>query len=920
MLSSPALAQSTSAPETIEEVVVTGSRVITSGENSPTPLTVVSAEQLLQTTPTNVADALRKLPVVSNSNSVASVNNSGANNVGNFINLRGFGAIRTLVLFDGKRLTPSTSTGLIDTNVIPEMLLERVDVVTGGASAVYGSDAVTGVVNYVIDKRFTGLKLQAQAGVSDYGDGESWRAGAAWGAEVLEGRGHLLVSYEHFDQDGIDTKLGRKNGRLVYTQQGAGTASNPFTLVANTRSTFGSFGGLILPGFLYGLPNSPLTDMQFAGDGATLVPFVHGTPTGSFGAESGGDGFYNSISALTAALETDRAFSRFDYELTDDIKAYVQASWARSENSNTVLNYSIYPGTAVISPTNPYLSPAIQAQLGGVPFAIGRYYDDLPGYRTAAVTRNIQGTIGLQGRFGDAFDWDVFYSHGWSKARVSSIGNVNTGRLAAALDAVNVGGTIQCRVNTGPYAGCFPYNPFVSGREASAAINYVRGTTSFDLTNKLDNVGAAVTGTPFETWAGPVKVALSGEYRRLSLRNVSNAQPSEHPDCTGVQFCNPFLPLWLSNTTADADARQSVKEGAFEAVVPLLRDAPYARSLDLNGAVRYTHYSTSGGVTTWKVGGDWQVNDILSFRATRSRDIRAPNLNELFAPETASLTGFTDIHTTNTAVTRLFTRSNPDLKPEVAKTLTAGMVIKPAPRLSLSIDYYRINIANAIASVGGADVATQKACEDSGGAADVCAFYVRPFPFSDTSVTNFPTAVIAQVQNIASHKIEGVDTEINYWAPLANGTLTLRGLLSYQPKFELSRFGTTIDNAGVAGQQAAGGVPKWRATLFASYRTDYWGVDVQHRWRASLKQSGDPTLVFDTPEVPSVGFTDLTLTAHPGGDRNRTLFLSVQNVFNKDAPVYINPSWAATPGFFYPVAGDDDVIGRYFTAGARLSF
>lgn len=919
----PALAQADPTPasdtaqvdKSSSDIVVTGSRVISNGDNSPTPLTVVSSQMLLQTTPTTIADALRKLPVFSNSNNSTTLGNSGGNNVGNFVNLRGFGAVRTLVLLDGKRLTPSNASGLVDTNVIPEMLLQRVDIVTGGASAVYGSDAVTGVVNYVLDKKFTGLKLQAQSGISQQGDGMSWRGGAAWGTNLFDGRGHFEVSYEHFTQEGIDSKLARRNGRLVYSEEGAGTAANPFMLVANTRGNNSSFGGLILSG--------PLADMQFAGNGGTLVPFAHGAPTGSAGIESGGDGSYLSRAALTAGLKTDRIFGRFDYDITDNIGAYAQANWARSENSNTFINFVLAPGLTTISATNPYLSPAVQAQLAGSGgFLLGRVYDDVPGIQTRSVTRDIEVSAGLEGDLGERFKWNLFYTHGESKQQVSSIGNINLGRLAAALDTVNVNGTIQCRANTGAYAGCVPFDPFVSGPAAGNAINYVRGTTRFDLTNKLDDVGGTLSGSPFDTWAGPVKVALSGEYRHISLRNVSNAQPSEHPDCTGIALgCNTAFPLWLSNTVGDAKGRQSVAEGAIEANVPLLRDVRFVKSLDLNGAFRYTHYSTSGGAVTWKVGAGWHVDDAVSFRATRSRDIRAPNLNDLFAPVNSSQTGFTDSHTNTAGLVTVVTQGNPNLKPEVAQTWTVGMVLTPMPRLSLSIDYFNIKIANAITGVGGNDATSLRICEDSGGTSPVCALYVRPLPFSDTSPANYPTMILSQGLNIASSETKGIDSEVNYTLPLAGeSTLDFRGLLTWQPTLKTTLFGTTINSAGAAGQQGVLGQAKWRATLFVSYHSDHWGVDIQERWRSSLNQSGNTALVFATPKVPAAAFTDLTLTAHPGGSPNRTVFFSVQNLLNKTSPVFISPAFASNPGFYYPAANDDDVLGRYFTFGVRLKF
>jgi iron complex outermembrane recepter protein len=903
------------ADATATDIVVTGSRVITNGNNSPTPLTAVTMAKLLETTPSNVPDALNKLPIFSNSLTSQTLGNSGGNNVGNFMNLRGFGIQRTLVMLDGHRLPATNSTGSVDTNILPELLLQRVDVVTGGASAVYGSDAVTGVVNYVLDKKFNGFKAEAQGGISQYGDAGSYRFGLAWGTKLFDGRGHFEASYEQYHQDGLTSKLDRPNGQAVYSEEGAGTAASPFHLVANTRNNNSSYGGLILSG--------PLAGMQFAGSGSALTAFNHGAATGSAGIESGGDGSYISNSALTAGITTHHALARFDYDLSDSTKAYVQVNWASSTNSNTFVNFALFPGLVSISATNPYLSPAIQAQLAGSgSFLYGRSYDDVPGIETRSVTDNLDITAGLTGKLGSAFNWDAFYTHGVTHQTVSSIGNINLGRLYAALDTVDVGGTIQCRANTGIYAGCIPLNPFTSGQDNAAAIAWARGTTAFDLTNTMDDMGGSVSGTPFNTWAGPVRFALSGEYRRVTLNNVSNAQPSSTIDCTGIAVgCNSAAPLWLSNTVANAYGAQNVAEGALEVNVPVLRDMPLAQSFEINGAVRFTHYSTSGNATTWKIGGDWHVNDVLSFRATRSRDIRAPNLSELFAPVNSSQTGFTDTHTNTAGVVTIVTQGNPNLVPEVAQTLTVGMVLKPTRRLSLSVDYYHIKIANAIAGVGGNDATTLQLCEASGGTSPLCALYVRPYPFSNTTSANYPTYIISEDLNVGQALTKGIDTELNWSHPVGNsGSIDLRALVSYQPVLSTTLLGTTINAAGAAGQQGVNGQAKWRATMFLSYHNPVWGADIEERWRSALKPSGDPDLVYSDPDVPSIAYTDLTLTFHPGSMPNRTVFFSVQNLFNQTAPVFISPAFASNPGFYYPAVNGDDVIGRYFTAGVRFKF
>ncbi|MBU3079037.1 TonB-dependent receptor domain-containing protein [Sphingomonas quercus] len=903
-----------------DEIVITGSRVITNGNNSPTPVTVISTETLNLTTPTNVPDGLRKLPSFAGSRNASTLGNSSSNSVGNFLNLRSFGVIRTLILLDGRRVPSTNADGTVDTNTLPQMLLQRVDVVTGGASAVYGSDAVTGVVNFVLDKKFDGVKANVQSGISQRGDAFSYRAGLAAGTDLFGGRGHIEASYERFRQNGIGNKFERQNGRDLYAVEGSGTQANPFHLVSNAHVASSSFGGAIMSG--------TLKDTNFYADGL-YRPYNHGLPSGSAGIEIGGDGTYVYNSSIMATLQTDQVFGRFDYDLTDDVHFYAQGSWARTYNLTNsgalnMLNYTI-------SANNPYLPQELAARLAAAnepTFLFSHTYNQVPVYQTEADAKVLNVTAGLNGKLGD-LDWDIFYTHGESSQHVRALHNLNNGRAMAALDSVRdpASGNIVCRVtltNPGGYPGCAPLNPFGPTAMSQAAQDYIFGTTVGHLTNKVEDVGGTVSGSPFSTWAGPVRVAVTGEWRHLTLTNTSNADPRIHPDCTGIAYsCSASSLMWLAATTAPVRASQNVGEGAIEVNVPILRDVPFARSLDLNGAFRYTDYSVSGGAKTWKIGGDWYINDAISFRATRSRDIRAPTLFELFAPQSLSITGFTDLHTNISRQVATSSQGNSDLKPEVADTFTAGVVLKPSflPRFSLSVDYYQIKIGNAITSVGGTNALAQ--CEQSNGASPLCALFERPLPFSDHSEANFPTLIRTQSLNVANTRTKGVDFEANYTTPLSfgdsplltGGRLNIRGLVTYQPVLETVQFegAPTITSAGVAS-----GAAKIRATLLVDYSTDKWSLSVQERWRSHLAWNGTPGLVYTIPDVPSVAFTDLTLTAKVGPQDRFDIFLSVQNLFDKTAPVWT--SQTSSPNYSYPVVNGDDYIGRYFTAGVRVRF
>jgi iron complex outermembrane receptor protein len=930
-LAGPALAQS-SASSDVGEVVVTGSRVITNGNNSPTPVTVVSTDLLATVTPSNIPDALNRLPQFVGSSNQTTFGNGSSNAVGNYLNLRAVGPARTLILFDGHRFPPTTQDNLIDVNTIPQMLLERVDVVTGGASAVYGSDAITGVVNFVVDKNFNGLKLQAQTGISQLNDNASRRVGIAFGRDLFDGRGHFEASLEHYDSAGIDTKLTREYGRAFKTVQGQGTAANPYRVVSNSRLATYSANGLIKSG--------PFNDQVFNADG-TLRPFVHGGASGTNGIEIGGDGiFYNST--LQAKLRSNQGFARFDYDVTENINFYVQGTATKSFNQyskeENVLN------NVTLSSQNAFLRPeyrAAMAAAGVNSFTFSREHTDVPRLRPTAWIENYYVIAGLDGSFGDNWTWDVAYSHSKARQKSATQYNTNLGRQAAALDAVGgPNGTVVCSVtitNPGLYPGCVPLNVFGPNTITAEAAAYVLQDTAFILHNTMDDLTAGIAGSPFSTWAGPVRMAVSGEFRRLTVDLKSDAQPSARTSCTGLRFnCNANTGLFSSNIVADAPGReQKISEAAIEADVPLLANVPLVRSLNVNAAARYTKYENEApGIATseftaktWKIGVDWHLTEDLSVRGTRSRDIRAPSLNDLFAPINLNPAGFTDLHTNSSGNVPIRSQGNPDLVPEVANTTTLGVVYRPAfiPGFSVAVDYFKIKIDNAIGVVQATNTSVQRECENSNGTSPLCALFVRPLPFANRTPANFPTLAITQGLNVATLVTEGVDGEVNYAMPLAGGSFSVRGLLSYQPKNETVNFpgSIPINQAGAAGAGPTTGQPKYRFTGFVHYDRGGVNIDVQQRWHSSTRMSGDPTLIYASRVAESY-YTDLNIAykfdlVQPNGDAE--LFLTIQNLFDKQPPFFL-PTGArsAIPGFFVPTTNGDDPIGRYFTAGFRLQF
>ena len=932
-LAAPAHAQEKAdTSSTVAEVIVTGSRIPTNGNNSPTPLTVVGTEQLLASTPTSVAAALQQLPVFQNSmglNSGTGGGNGGPNGAANAPNIRSLGLYRTLTLFDGKRLQPSTDTGLVTIDMFPQMLLQRVDVVTGGVSAVYGSDAISGVVNFVTDSKFNGLSFKAQRGVSDRGDDKTTDLGVAAGTELFGGRGHIEASLEYNNDPGILDMFSRDLGQLWQIEGSVagstatpGSAANPFKLYSNVHNASLTAGGLIRSG--------PLAGQTFSANGV-LSAFQNGTATGTSGFQIGGDGAYNNDSSLKGALRAKRAFGRFDFDLTDDVHFYLEGFGAKNRNSYNDTTLSI--NNVVLRSQNPFLPAAYRYGTDTTTFTLSKQLGPQLGPHTKTFDLNSYYlNSGLRGKVGD-FVWELGAAHGVSTQKWTTERNINLQHLAAALDAVSVGGNIVCRINadaitTNDDAACAPFNPFGPNAASSQSIAYLTDKTVGKAKGTIADITGSVAGPLFDTWAGPVTAALSGEWRRVGLSASSEIPPEDKANCSGILYNCTQGTTNLHQVTFGITplVHQTVKEAALEVEVPLLKDVALAQDLSVNLAGRYADYDSFGGAWTWKVGGTWRINDELTVRATRSRDFRAPNLNNLYGPGTVSratvidqLTGATLVNAPNQG------GGNPDLKPEIGNTVTAGVVYRPQwlTGASLSVDFYAIKIKDAIAALSGANVSIQKLCIASGGTSPLCELIVRPNGYADTSTANNATYFYTRSVNAAEIYTKGVDVESSYATRLFERPLTLRVLTTYQPvlRQDTPSIGV-VDTAGYA-YAAAGGLganPKWRVTSFASYElNDQFKVTASARWRGSLNWNTDKTLVYAEPKIASFWTANLNFSFSPEVQNMRPeLYVNIQNVFDKKPPIAINSS--ADAGRFGAYLQSDDLVGRYYTAGVRLKF
>jgi len=963
----------------VAEIIVTGSRTITNGNDSPSPVTVVTMDVLQQSRPTTVFEALQELPQFSASRGGSvggSTGQGGNNNSIASLNLRALGSTRGLVLFDGKRVAPSNLDGQVDLNQIPQMLLQRVDVQTGGSSAVYGSDAITGVVNFITDRKFNGLKAQAQYGISGYGDNASMELGVAGGTSLFGDRGHFEASVQYHRDDGLfrtARPFVQAPGMWYWTMQGNGTVAKPYFLTQNARDRTITAGGVILAP----TANNPLLNQNFTTNGV-LTPFVNGDTSRTLGNfQVGGQGqwvFQNTT--LKTPVDMLQFYGRFDFEVTNDIHFYVDGYYNRGHQFSTNANVRSQASATtalgngfVMNVNNPFLAPAYAAQLraaGLTTFNVGKVWDSnlYPVQSFDFWTRNLMVNAGFEGTFGDDWKWDVSFSRSQNKQNNRANESWSTGRLFAALDAVDEGvarggaanGNIVCNVTiTNPtlYPGCVPMNIFGPTATTQAMWDYVREVTYFYATTDQKQFQGSISGSPFSTWAGPVRVAASGEWRRLDYLFISTAEPQnvDPLSCTGLRYncinrsaTNAGTSKTFTNGTAGTPLRQpvwqEVKEGAVEIDIPLLKDVSFAQDLGLNLAYRHAQYTSRGTsvaqiaatttdfkADTWKAGLTWHINDAITLRGTYSRDFRAPNLGELYLPGRQQgflltqdfLTGATSV------LTQQYTGGNPNLKPEVGYTATAGVVINPTPNFSIAIDAFDIRIKDGITSIDGSAQAYQEACYASGGASVFCSLQVRPLGnFTNKTTANNATLFYTSAPvNLATIKTRGVDAEAN----LKLDRLQLRGLVSYQPYLRsIQPLSPTLDAAGVSS-------PKFRVQAAANYQlTDDISINWSTRWRSGLKNL-DPAstvnnnIVAGSQKVASFTSSNVTVTfkAPETLGIKAQFYINVLNVFDAKPPVYV-PVGGGT--LFGQVAGgngvsyypSDDAIGRYFNVGVRARF
>lgn len=977
-----------SADDAVSEVVVTGSRIATSvGMSTATPVTAVTADELIALSPTTLISAVSQLPQfygnTSNDVRTGFFSSPGSGN----LNLRGLntgGSGRTLTLLDGRRVVPATGYGSVDINILPTALLKRVDTVTGGASAAYGTDAVAGAVNFILNTDYTGWQLSAQTGATSEGDHDNVLYSAAFGTALGE-RTHVLLSGEYYHADRVDSYADRDwyKGYSLVPNPSSDPSTPRYLNRPNVVSAIATFGGLINSG----VPTtSALYRRYFQPDG-TLAPFVlgEGQATSAHSIANGGSGDDTTANLLALAPEAQRgsAFLYLEHDATPNLNLYLQGLAGQStvDQPDHGGRFAAVPGIdtrITIFRENAFLPAAVRQIM--VDEGLSSFQMNVVGDREALgrASRLKQDNETYSGTLG--FKWDI--TQNWRMDGYAQYGTAdNRGyqqgilldRISAAVDAVvdPATGNVVCRaalVNPAKWSGCVPLNLFGRGNASDAAISYVTQFTPgqqittplffqpdgydsgktvtytsglgkvYNTTTEQTVADLAISGKVWDGWAGPIATAFGVAWRKEEIEQIvydpsnptsdPNARPAVDPALRGVPPYTATRSSMIQNSTvANVHGDYVVKEAFNEWQVPLLSGKPAFEQFNLLAAARFAEYTGSGGVWSWKTGLDWQVLSDLRLRGTVSRDVRAATLLERYNQTGGVGTVTRDPMFPNDGTQTFSARTggNPELDPETSRTYTYGVVYQPRwiSGLSSSVDYWKVDISGAIGSLG-----FQRIVDDCfSGSTNVCALVTRD------PVTQRLSQVRNISQNIAASAGSGLDVEVGYRRAVSlfreggenvSARVFWSHLIENSTQTDRTNPATYFD---IAGQTGVGVLPDDSITTTLSYGLGALNLSMTGRYVSSGIYNKRYNLPGARPDVedntvPSVIYLNL----HGGyswGLSGGTLsvYADVQNLLDKDPPL--------APSVFDSSLGQTgnqvnsglfDLLGRRYSLGLSFKY
>ena len=933
-------------------VRISGSRIAARGFTMPTPTTSLTSADLEKSAKPNLFNTLAELPALQGSTGRTTSTNSTSSGIQGLssLSLRGLGTIRTLTLLDGQRVVGANVTGVTDVSQFPQLLVKRVDVVTGGASASYGSDAVGGVVNFVTDKKFTGFKAHVQGGQTKYDDDRGGSVQAAWGKAFLNDRFHVTASAEFTKENGIESPgFGGKgpNGRTWYqnpaysvrplSQTGDGLPQ--YRVIEQAQQYQYAKYGLITSG--------PLQGTAF---GAGGVPYQfqygsNGQPTGT-GAVTGcvnpfcigGDlsGSVGSGTNLAMNFKRQVAYTRMSYDLTPDHQLYFTANYGKVDS-----RFSPNPGAAKnanlnIQCSNPFLPASIVdacARTNITSFQYGTanavFPENIDVQPTRTQRRFVLGAEGKFALFGKDWSYDAYVTHGENKTNLDAFNMTLNARYNNAIDAVRApDGRIVCRNPVAAASGCVPLNIIGDNPIDPAAWAYIAPANGpRQRTTQSQDVGSFnINGELFEGWAGPISLATGAEYRREKYRVRGDAYGNGVTPDSPNNAMYPADPLlnttvgnnWYAGNFHNGEGSYNVREAYVELNIPVFKSATWGEA-NLNLADRETKYSTAGSVGSWKLGATWQTPiDGLRLRGVTSKDVRAPNLSELFAAPV--VVNNVVQYQGNTISVQERTVGNTNLRPEIARNNTFGIVLsqpKWAPGFSISADYFDIEVKGVISAL----TIQQEVDLCVAGNQEICQAMVLNSPGNNyVTVQNF---------NLASLKVKGFDLETAYRTGLERlnlpGRFTFRALATRNLHYitESGVVGTiAVDSAG----SNMGNTPKWKVLAQQTWENDKLSVTLTERWFSDGTyrndfiecQTGCPMSTLIHPTIydnKMKGAAYLDIGASYNLSKQLQAYFKIDNVTDRapEAAPQTNASYGINPALY-------DVVGRTYRAGLRYGF
>lgn len=756
LAASPAMAQD-AQDDQVDDIVVTGSRIARQDYVANSPIVTVTAEDFQATGSVNIDTLINDLPQFTPAANATS-NNPSAGGQAN-VQLRGLGTGRTLVLLNGRRVISSNASSVVDLNILPTSLVSNIETITGGASSTYGSDAVAGVLNFLLDTEFEGVRIDAQYGESDRKDAVTNAFNLTVGGDLADGRGHAVISFDYSHRESVFNAA----REFAAISGFSGTSPLGSTVFEGTNLP----SQAVVSGFITGATNTNTFGFNnngtlFAYQGAR--DFVSPGSIDYEGFRTPGplqqaDFSYNTGPLNYMVLPQDRynAFAAVNYELNPAAEVYTEFLFSQYETANVLAATPAATGTGFRVPTtNPFIPAELRAVLASRPnpganFQLNKRFNALGPRRGSETYSVYQITTGIRGDLADTRDWtyDAYLSYGRVDNVTTQSGNVSRSAVQRLLDAAD-GGASLC-------AGGF--NPFGESALSPACAAFIGRLSKNTTVNDMRVFELNLQGGVFDLPAGEVRVALGGSFREQDYRFVADASLSATallPTASGALTTQ--FDIAGFNAGSSLSGSDQVYEGYGEILIPLLADLPFIRSLETNLGYRVSDYSTVGKVDSYKADLNWEVFEGLRLRGGVQRAVRAPSIGELFGPQNVNFpsvgqptggspvapqlsgdpcdirsayrsTSGTNLQAATNAQVRALcitqgvptqiidtysfpnqqtqglTGGNPNLSEETADSFTAGIVWQSPfsnpwlSSLTASVDYYKIEIEDVVGTV-----------------------------------------------------------------------------------------------------------------------------------------------------------------------------------------------------------------------------